>query len=227
MEVLAIIPARGGSKGIKLKNLKKLNNVPLITYTINASKNSKKVSRTIVSTDHKGIEKIAKKNGAEVIQRPKKLGTDKTSLEPVVDHVLEHLKKHEKYQPDVIIILQGTSPLRNAKHIDESLEKFLKYNFDSLISGFTADYFSWEKINEKHIIPIDFDPKKRPNRQEKRRQFFENGAIFISKYSSFKNNKCRVSGKVGFYEMPMHLSYDVNEYNDLKTINQLLKKFKK
>ena len=177
MKILSIIPARGGSKGIKLKNLIKLNNIPLITYTIKASINSKKISRTIVSTDHKNIENIAKKNGAEVIQRPTKLATNKVSLEPVIQHVLDYLKNHDEYEPDIIIILQNTSPFRNAKHIDEALSKFLKGNFDSLISGFSADYFSWKKKHDCSILPVDFDPKNRPNRQQKHRQFFENGAI--------------------------------------------------
>ena len=227
MKILSIIPARGGSKGIKLKNLIKLNNIPLITYTIKASINSKRISRTIVSTDHQDIERAAKKQGAEIIQRPKKLATSKISLEPVIQHVLDNLQNHEGYIPDIIVILQNTSPFRNSKHIDDAISKFVKGDFDSLISGFSADYFSWNKMDDNSIIPVDFDPKKRPNRQEKHRQFFENGAIFISKYSSFKKSKCRVSGKIGFYEMPMYLSYDINEKEDLQIIRGILKKFGK
>jgi len=227
MKILSIIPARGGSKGIKLKNLIKLNGIPLITYTIKASLNSKKISRTIVSTDHKNIQNVAKKNGAEVIQRPNRLATNKISLEPVIQHVLDNLKNQDKYEPDIIVILQNTSPFRNSKHIDEALSKFIKGNFDSLISGFSADYFSWKKMDDNSILPVDFDPKKRPNRQQKHRQFFENGAIFISKYSSFKNSKCRVSGKIGFYEMPMYLSYDINEKEDLEIVRNILKKMGK
>ncbi len=227
MKILSIIPARGGSKGIKLKNLVKLNKIPLITYTVKASLNSKKISRTVVSTDHQNIEKVAKKNGAEVIQRPKKLATSKVSLEPVIQHVLDELESQDGYVPDIIVILQNTSPFRNSKHLDEAISQFIAGDFDSLISGFSADYFSWKKIDDNSIMPLDFDPKQRPNRQQKHRQFFENGAIFISKYSSFKNSKCRVSGKIGFYEMPMYLSYDINEKEDLEIMNNILRKFGK
>lgn len=227
MKILSIIPARGGSKGIKLKNLAKLNNIPLLKYTLEASLKSKKISRTIVSTDHNKIEKFTISNGGEVIKRPTKLASDKISLEPVIKHVLDVLKEKEGYEPNIIVILQNTSPFRNSKHIDEAISKFLKDDCDSLISGFSADYFSWEKINKKFITPLDFNPKNRPNRQDKQRQFFENGAIFISKYSSFKKHECRVSGKIGFYDMPMHLSYDVNELKDLKILNQILKRFGK
>ena len=118
MEILSIIPARGGSKGIPLKNIIKINKKPLLYYTINASLKSKLVTRTIVSTDHEKISKIAKSLGAEVIKRPKKLANDHIALEPSISQILDHLKKTENYKPDIILILQNTSPLRNSKHVD-------------------------------------------------------------------------------------------------------------
>ena len=121
MEILSIIPARGGSKGIPLKNIIKINKKPLLYYTINASLKSKLVTRTIVSTDHEKISKIAKSLGAEVIKRPKKLANDHIALEPSISQILDHLKKTENYKPDIILILQNTSPLRNSKHVDEAL----------------------------------------------------------------------------------------------------------
>jgi len=226
MKILSIIPARGGSKGIKLKNLVLINKKPLLTYTINASLKSKKISRTIVSTDHKKIEKLAKKLGVEVIIRPKNLANDSVSLEPVIEHVLENLQNKENFIPDVIVILQNTSPLRLSKHIDEAISLFYRKKYDSVISGFSAHYFCWINNKNNKIKPVGFNPKKRPNRQQMPRQLFENGAIFITKYSSFKKSKCRVSGRIGFYEMPMHLSYDVNNYDDLKRVEKIIKQSK-
>ena len=182
MKVLSIIPARGGSKGIPLKNLVMLNQKPLLYYTVIASLKSKIINKTVVSTDNKKIGKVALKLGAEVVYRPKKLATDTTALEPVIEHVLNYLNRHQNYTPDIIVILQNTSPLRTAKHIDEALTLMRKQNYDSILSGFSIHTFLWKK-SKKVIIPLDYNPKKRPNRQSMDEQLFENGAIFATKTS--------------------------------------------
>ena len=222
MKVLSIIPARGGSKGIPLKNLVMLNQKPLLYYTVTASLKSKIINKTVVSTDNKKIGKVALKLGAEVVYRPKKLATDTTSLEPVIEHVLNYLNRHQNYTPDIIVILQNTSPLRTAKHIDEALTLMRKQNYDSILSGFSIHTFLWKK-SKKVIIPLDYNPKKRPNRQSMDEQLFENGAIFATKTSCFTKNKCRISGKIGFYNMPLESSYNVDSYDDLRSIKKFFK----
>ena len=104
MKILAIIPARGGSKGIIGKNLFPINGKPLLYYTASACLNSNLVNRTIVSTNDTQISKVAKQIGAEVIMRPKSLSTDTSSIEPVLKQVLDYLKNKEKYIPDIIIL---------------------------------------------------------------------------------------------------------------------------
>ena len=108
MKILSIIPARGGSKGIPLKNIVKLNKKPLLYYSINGSLNSKLIDRTIVSTDNQKISNYAKKLHTEVISRPKNLSGDHASIESVGIHVLNYLSKKENYVPDAIIFLQNT-----------------------------------------------------------------------------------------------------------------------
>ena len=222
MKVLSIIPARRGSKGIPLKNLVMLNRKPLLYYTVTASLKSKIINKTIVSTDNKKIGKIALKLGAEVIYRPKKLATDTTALEPVIEHVLNYLNVHQGYDPEIIVILQNTSPLRTAKHIDEALTLMKRQNYDSILSGFSIHTFLWKK-SKKTIIPLDYNPKKRPNRQNIHEQLFENGAIFATKTRCFTKNNCRISGKIGFYKMPLENSYNVDSYDDLRSIRKFLK----
>ena len=222
MKVLSIIPARRGSKGIPLKNLVMLNRKPLLYYTVTASLKSKIINKTIVSTDNKKIGKIALKLGAEVIYRPKKLATDTTALEPVIEHVLYYLNVHQGYDPEIIVILQNTSPLRTAKHIDEALTLMKRQNYDSILSGFSIHTFLWKK-SKKTIIPLDYNPKKRPNRQNIHEQLFENGAIFATKTRCFTKNNCRISGKIGFYKMPLENSYNVDSYDDLRLIRKFLK----
>tara|TARA_B100000749_G_C18434882_1_gene469606 strand:- start:194 stop:868 length:675 start_codon:yes stop_codon:yes gene_type:complete len=217
MDILSIIPARGGSKSIPLKNIIKIKNKPLLHYTVTASLKSKFITRTIVSTDHNKIAKVAKSLGAEVIKRPKKFSADTSHVELAMQHVIDHLKKTEDYTPDIIVLLQNTSPLRNSKHIDESLKLMKKENFDSIISGFSIHTFLWKKHN-KSIKPVDYDPKNRPNRQQMNEQFFENGAIFATKYKNFKKSNCRISGKIGFYKMPLELSYNIDSLEDLNSL---------
>ena len=224
MEIISIIPARGGSKGIPMKNLKLINGKPLLYYSINSSLNSKYISRTIVSSDHEKILKIAKKLGAEIISRPKKFSTDNATTESVISHSIEFLEKKEKYHPDIIVLLQNTSPLRNSKHIDEAIKLFLKKKYDSLLSCYPSHMFLWKKQNGTGA-PLNYDPKYRPMRQRFNNQFIENGAIYITKFSSFKKSKCRVSGKIGLYEMPKELSIDIDTRDDLKKINKMKKFF--
>ena len=143
MEILSIIPARGGSKGIKLKNLAKIHGKPLLYYSIEASKKSKFVTKTVVSTDNTQIMKYANKMNVDVLKRSSKLSSDKAKLEPVIQDVLKQLRKND-YVPDLILLLQNTSPLRTSKHIDESIKLFKKNNYDSVLSGFVSHFFLWK-----------------------------------------------------------------------------------
>jgi len=222
MEIISIIPARGRSKGIPLKNITLLQNKPLLYYTVKAAKNSRLITRTIVSTDDKKIAKIARKLNVEVIKRPKRLSNDNVPIEPTMKHVLDYLKRTESYKPEVVVLLQNTSPLRTAKHIDEALDLFFKKKIDSVLSGFISHYFIWKKKNNL-IHPINYNPKKRLNRQEIKDWFLENGAIYITKYRSFMKSNCRVSGKIGIYEMSYNNSMQIDTKTDLKLCNELLK----
>ena len=225
MKIISIIPARGGSKGIPLKNLKLLNGKRLLDYSVEASLKSKLINRTIVSTDNYKIFSSAERLGADVIQRPKQLATDSASIESVIMHCLDYLKRKQDYMPDIIVLLQNTSPLRTVKHIDEAIEIFLKRKYDSMLSGYNSHHFLW-KIKNGKAVPINYNPKKRPNRQQVNNQFVENGAIYITKYRAFKENKCRISGKIGIYEMPEEMSIDIDTKSDLLKANQIMKKTK-
>ena len=223
MKIVSIIPARGGSRGIPMKNLILLNKKPLLHYTVNASLNSSLINRTIVSTDDDKIANEARQIGAEVIKRPKKLSTSKITIEPTIKHILDFLKNREKYVPDVIVLLQNTSPLRTTKHIDSALGLFKKYKYDSVLSGFISHYLLW-KIQGGIVLPINYNPLKRPNRQQMKNQFIENGAIYITKYLSFKKSNCRISGKIGFYEMAEEISIQIDSEYDLLYAEHMLKK---
>lgn len=221
-KILCVIPARGGSKEIPMKNIIKLNSKPMLYYSIKCSLNSKFISRTIVSTDNEKIAKIGSFYGAEIIKRPKKLSNGKLPMEPVIEHVLQTLKRKENYIPEIIIVLPNTSPLREVRHVDEAIKKFQKGRYDSLTSGYVGTKFLWNKKGD-FIYPINNNPKKRPNRQEVKNQYIENGAIHITKYEKFIKNKSKLSGKIGIYEMPEVISFEIDSMYDLQIAEFLLK----
>ncbi|MEK9186122.1 MAG: acylneuraminate cytidylyltransferase family protein [Patescibacteria group bacterium] len=135
VKVLGVITARGGSKGIPGKNIKPLLGKPLIAYTIEAAKQSGAIDRLILSTDDEAIAKIGREYGCEVpFMRPKDLAEDKSAHLPVMQHAVRWLKENEKYNPDYVMILQPTSPLRQAFQIKEAVELIKKTGADSVLS---------------------------------------------------------------------------------------------
>jgi N-acylneuraminate cytidylyltransferase len=220
MKIIAIIPARGGSKGIPMKNLVMLNHRPLLNYTVTASLHSK-INRTIVSTENEEISKTAKQLGAEVIKRPQILATDESQIEPVIIQVLEQLKQ-ENYVPDIILLLQNTSPLRSSEHIDSALDFFMRNDYDSVFSGVSSHNMLWE-VDDTCVKPLNYNPLKRQNRQDMHNQFIENGAIYITKNNQFNITNCRISGKIGVFQMSEEDSIEIDSLNDLFIAEQILK----
>ncbi len=201
MEILAIIPARGGSKGIKRKNVKLINGKPLVAYSIEAGLQSKYVTRTIVSTEDPEIKEIAAKFGAEVVDRPMELAEDETKTAPVVYHALKELEK-TGYIPDYVVLLQPTCPLRDGEYIDSAFDFFFKHkNADSCFSGHTlgTTHAKWSRGKSGKLNPL-YDFHKRPRRQDEAEHYEmirENGAFYALSYKNFMfykdfigNNPC-------------------------------------
>lgn len=213
-KVLAIIPARGGSKGLPRKNIRILAGKPLIAHTIEEAKKSNYLERIIVSTEDKEIAEISKKYGAEVIERPEDLAQDSTPTFPVMEQVIQYLEKNENYKPDFVVLLQCTSPLRKVFQIDEAIEQFLKQGYDSLLSVCPFHAWRW-RIEETGPISVDFDYKNKPRRQDLKPEYRENGAIYISGYKVLTEDRKIVAGKVGLYIMPEESSFDIDNEFDL------------
>lgn len=225
-ENLAIIPARGGSKGIPKKNIKLLAGKPLIQWTIEHALNSKHVSRLIVSTDCEDIADISKKLKAEVpFVRPDDISSDTASTESVINHCLEWLSINENYQPDNIVLLQPTSPIRSLDAIDNAFDTFAQKQADSLLSVSKFFHFLWEDC--KNPRPL-YDFKNRPRRQdieEKNIKLKENGSIYISTYDNFCKNKNRLGGKIETFIMDEVESLEIDTDLDFKIVETILRSF--
>ncbi len=135
MDILGLIPARGGSKSIPRKNIIDLAGKPLITHTITAALGSRRLTRVVVSTDDTEIAEVARSAGAPVpFLRPGEYAKDATGALPVIDHALTWFAANEKYVPDIVVYLQPTSPFRRAEHIDAAVELLLTTGADTVVS---------------------------------------------------------------------------------------------
>jgi len=190
VEILAIIPARGSSKGIPMKNLQKINGRPLIEYTIDAAKKSKLLDRILVSTDNKKIANTAKSLGIEVpFLRPKKISGHKATNFEVVDHALKFLQKNESYIPDMIILLQPTNPLRTEKMIDKGIRLLKNSKADTVVSVQTTKYHHYASFLKKgkFLKPFKTNFEDYRRRQTRPKLYYNTGDIFAFWNKTFKN----------------------------------------
>lgn len=217
-KIMAVIPARKGSKGIKDKNIKLLKGKPLIAYSIEAGLNSKYIDKVIVSTDGEEIANIAKTYGAEVpFLRPKNLSTDTAKTIDAVVHCIDELKKRGEIY-DYIVLLQPTQPLRQSWHIDEAIELIFERNEDALVS------VSEVRDNPILIRSIDENGYTKNLLKEcstRRRQDFDiyyrvNGAIYINKINESFNKSTSLNDNKLAYIMDSSYDVDIDDLNDFK-----------
>ncbi len=225
MEVLLIIPARGSSKRIPNKNLYSILGKPLIVYSIEQAKNSKLVNRVIVSTDDVEIKSVSEKHGAEVVRRPSDISGDEATSESALLHVLDHLKEKENYEPDLVVFLQCTSPVRKEDDIDNAVRLLLEENADSLFSACRNDKFIWA-LDKGRPKPLNYDYKKRKREQDFPVQFRENGSIYIFRPEILRKSSNRLGGKMLVYEMDYWSSFQIDTPEDVELIEWILKNFR-
>lgn len=221
-QVIAIIPARGGSKGLPRKNVLPLAGKPLIAWNIEAALAAKSVSRVAVSTDDAEIADIARRHGAEVIQRPLELAGDAANSESALLHGLEAQEEQEGYSPDLLVFMQCTSPLTTAEDIDKAVETLIGNNADSCLTAKDFHYFIWKELEKGLAEGINHDKRYRPRRQDREPQYQENGAVYVMKTEGFKTAEHRFFGKTVISLMPPERCFEIDNPVDLKIAEVLL-----
>lgn len=221
MQILAVIPARGGSKGIPKKNIRLMNGKPLISYSINNAKNSRYITDVFVTTDSNEISEVAEEYGAEIIERDESLSSDLVTLDPVVFHAKNCAEKIKNKKYDAVVTLQPTSPLLKTETLDNAIEYFINGNYDTVISVINKPHLSWG-MQENKIIPLY---KERKNRQELPPQYFETGAFLIAKADCVKNST-RIGKNVSVFEVAENESIDIDNKNDWLLTENLMKRKK-
>ncbi|MDA8835049.1 acylneuraminate cytidylyltransferase family protein [Candidatus Pelagibacter bacterium] len=221
---IGVILARGGSKGIKNKNLINVAGKPLLYWSLKDCINSKKLENFWVSSDSHKILNYAKKFGAKSILRPKKISNDKSSSEEGWAHAITVIEK-KGIQFENVLGIQATSPIRGASIFDNAINLFIKKKYDSMFSATVIkDHFIWHKKKSK--LFSNYDYKNRLPRQYIKEQYLENGSFFIFKKNLFKKNKCRMFGKIGVFIQPIFESFQIDESHDIPLIESIIKYFK-
>ena len=221
----AIILARGGSKGIKNKNIIKINQKTLIYWSIKACLQTKLIDKVWVSSDSRKILTIAKQIGALTIYRPKKLSKDISSSESGWLHAIKEIKK--KFEVKNIIALQATSPIRGKNDLTNALKLFEKRKCDSLFSSTPLDaHFSWNKFRNR-VTPNYNIKIQRKRRQDIKEKIIENGSFYIFSASKFQKIKKRLFGKIVNYNQSKLKSFEIDKKEDILIVETILKKYYK
>lgn len=226
-KVIALIPARGGSKGVKRKNIRILNGYPLIAYSIKAALSSDIVDQVWVSTDDCEISEIAKQFGAMIIERPDYLAKDSSSAVEVVEHFKDTLSEALNEQDTMLVYLQPTSPMRNALHLDTALLEMERANVSNLVSVVkckSSPYKSF-KFNENNMLQSLFGERSsNSNRQDLPQCYYPNGAIYAFMLKDFKKRGGFPSDGAFPFVMTDRDSVDIDSEDDLCAVEIIMGK---
>ena len=221
--IVAIIPARGGSKGVPRKNIRDVAGRPLIAWSIGDCLESARVGRVYVSTEDAEIKSVARQAGAEVVDRPAELAQDATSSEAALLQSLDGIAAERGGDPELVVFLQATCPLRTGAEIDEAVALLEQTGADSLLSVSPSHAFLWA---EKDGLgsSINYDWRHRPRRQDMVPQYRENGSIYVFKPWVLRQSGNRLGGRIVLYRMSEEAGVDIDSETDLQMADLLLRR---
>ena len=206
MKALAFIPARGGSKGLAGKNIKNLLDKPLIQYSIESAKGSKRVDHVVVSTDNDKIAEIARENGVEVLFRTEEFANDESRIIDALNFHYDFLKEY-----DIVVVLQPTSPLRPDDLIDECINTFSQGEYSNLVTGY---YCTFKEFGSHNNLP----------RQAIKGFFYDDGSVYVLTPSLIKKNKY-FGDKIKKVINERQFTFEIDDEIDFLILEQLIKKY--
>lgn len=225
--VIAITPARGGSKGVPRKNIRPLAGKPLIQHTIEAAQACPLIDRYIVNTEDEEIRQLAESLGVETQGRPEEFWYDNTFQE--VDRLLYycvHDLEEKGAEIDIVVLLYATSPLRRTEHITACIDLVLNKGFNSALTLREDRSYIWKRSGQSDasdVEPVNYDPKKRgPNQLEGWNQWVENKAVYVMTRDLLMETGCRLGGRVGYVEMSKLDSVDIDMPDDFTLAETIL-----
>lgn len=213
MRVLAVVPARGGSAGVPLKNLATVGGVPLVARAVRACLRAELIDQVVVSTDHAGIAETARQAGALVVERPEELSGATASSESAVLHALDALGE----EPEVVVLVQCTSAFIDPADLSAAVRRVLDGEADSVVSGLPTHEFLWTAAGRG----VNHDPAVRPRRQDREPQFRENGAFYAMRASGLREHGHRFFGTVAVQSVPTRHAIEIDDPEDLELVRAL------
>jgi N-acylneuraminate cytidylyltransferase len=223
--VVAIILARGGSKGIPRKNIIDFCGKPLIVWTIEQVQQARGIDSIWVSSDSEEILSVGRSCGVESIHRPTEISGDSATSESGWLHALGIIE-NKVGRVDIVLAPQATSPLRESQDIERGLSDFQEHKCDSMFSCSVAeDLLFWEKMSDGMMRSVNYDYKNRRRRQDIPKQYIENGSFYVFKSEVLRKYNNRFGGKIGMTEMEFWKMFEIDSMEDFKMCEALMKAF--
>lgn len=214
-DIVAIIPARGGSKGIPKKNLIDFCGKPLLAWSIIQAQMAPQIKNVYVTSDSDEILKCAEIYNAIGIKRPSDIAGDTATSESAIIHACEQIRN-----VSTIVFLQPTSPLRKPDDISKAIQLFIEGHFDSLFSACELhDFLIWEDGTDGFLKSVNYDYHNRTRRQDRKPQYVENGSIYIFKRDILEKYHNRLGGKMRVYLMDFYQSFEIDYKDDIELLS--------
>lgn len=223
MAALAVIPARGGSRGILRKNIKLLCGEPLVAWSIMAAQAARRVERVVVSTDDDEIASVSRRYGAEVVMRPPELAGDLAPSEAALLHVLETLGQAEGYRPSTLAFLQCTSPLILPQDVDGTLDLVIEGGYDSAVTMTPFHFFVWREAATGTMEGVNHEASQRLMRQQREPEYLEVGAVYAMRTAGLLEHRFRFFGRVGRHLLPVSRALEIDEPEDWALAEMLMR----
>lgn len=219
-EAVAIIPARGGSKGVPRKNLQRVGGVPLVARAVDAARRCPAIDRVVVTTDDADIAAVAAEWGAQVVERPAGLAGDEASSESALLHALDNLEAR-KVDVGVLAFLQATSPFVDVEALTAAVQLVRSRRRDSVFSAVETYGFLWEKSAGSAAEPVNHEIDVRPRRQDREPQYLETGAFYVMRAAGFRAAGHRFFGSVGIAEVAARTAVEIDTPDELELARAL------
>jgi len=221
-KVIAIILARGGSKGIPRKNVLEFAGHPLVAWSVLQAKQTKEIDAVYVSSDSDEILQIAENYGAKTIKRPDEFAGDTAKSEEAILHALDVLGSEQ----EIVIMLEPTAPLRKPEDLGGAVRMFREQAWDSCFSGATLqDFLIWKKNEKGELISVNYDYKNQGPRQMREPDYVENGAIYMFKPEVMLRERNRFGGKIGIFPNQFWQSFEIDEPEDWSFVELIFNEY--
>ncbi|MCS3844472.1 acylneuraminate cytidylyltransferase [Microbacterium sp. AK031] len=207
---VAVIPARGGSKGVPRKNLRRIGGVPLIQRAVRAAAAAEHVDLVVVSTDDDEIAELSVAAGARAIRRPDEISGDTASSESAVLHALDALESAGE-TVEIVVFIQATSPFIPSDRIDAAVDEVRSGRYDSMFSAHETYGFLWRRDDDQAAAAINHDAARRPRRQDREPHYLETGAFYVFRADGFRRGGHRFFGRVGIVEVPELSAVEIDD----------------